>query len=286
MLRPSANTLSKHLQALVGERNHFTSPQHLHAAGQYIRQRFQEARLDTQEQEIRFEGTQNHNILGLKKATAPTDEIFVLGAHYDTVEGSPGADDNAAAVAALLEIARCLESVPLTVSLMFAGFTLEEYGFVGSNRFVEQLRQNNIPVRGMISLEMLGFRDPRPGSQRYPPYVDASRYPDTGDFIAVVGNEPSQDLTLSLVQAMRQTVPRLPVEHIIVPGRGDAFEEVRLSDHSPFWDNGHRAVMITDTAFFRNPHYHAPTDTLDTLDIGFANDIAGAVAGFLASHLS
>ncbi|MFQ5673972.1 MAG: M28 family peptidase [Nitrospinales bacterium] len=286
MLRPSVNRLSKHLQALVGERNPFTSPQRLHAAGQYILQRFREARLDTREQEVRFEGAPYHNILGLKKGAAKADEIFVLGAHYDTVEGSPGADDNAAAVAALLEIARYLEPVPLNASLMFAGFTLEEHGFVGSNLFVEQLRQQNVPVRGMIALEMLGFRNPQPGSQRYPPYVDASRYPDTGDFIAVVGNEPSQDLTLSLVKAMRQTVPRLPVEYLILPGRGDAFEEVRLSDHSPFWDNNHQAVMITDTAFFRNPHYHAATDTLDTLDIGFVRDIASAVAGFLESHLS
>lgn len=138
----------------------------------------------------------------------------------------------------------------------------------------------------MISLEMLGYKNPQPGSQSYPPYVDISQFPDTGDFIAVVGNEPSAELTQTLAQAMARSVPALKVETLVVPGQGENFSEVRLSDHSPFWDAGIPAVMVTDTAFFRNPNYHNPSDTLETLDLEFIRDNAQAVAAFLHQFLN
>ncbi|MEC7641867.1 MAG: M28 family peptidase [Nitrospinota bacterium] len=285
MFYADSDNILKHLRELIGERNPFTSLKALQNAGRYILQEFEGACLDIQEQAVSFDGTVSQNVLGLKKGSSGTGELFVLGAHYDTVEGSPGADDNASAVAALLEILRLLQPVTLKTSLMFAGFTLEEYGLIGSRFFVEQSAENQVAIGGMISLEMLGFRNHQPGSQQFPHYVDAARYPDAGDFILVVGNEPSQDLTLSLAKTMQQAVPQLPVELLSVPGEGDLFPEIRLSDHSPFWDNGHRAVMVTDTAFFRNPHYHKSTDTLETLDIEFISDIATAIAGFLKIHL-
>jgi Zn-dependent M28 family amino/carboxypeptidase len=132
---------------------------------------------------------------------------------------------------------------------------------------------------------MLGFIDTTPGSQSYPPYVDASQYPDTGDFIAVVGNEPSAGLAQALAQAL-SAADTLKVETLVVPGQGENFTDVRLSDHSPFWDAGIPAVMVTDTAFFRNPHYHQPSDTLETLDMEFIRDNAHAVAGFLKQFLN
>ncbi len=284
MLSPTKERITQHLEILVGERNPYTSPGHLAASGDYISQQFKHIGLKIREDRVPFDSMETKNILGIQPG--PNKGIFIVGAHYDSVQGTPGADDNASAVAALLEIARCLQPFPLKYSLIFCGFTLEEYGFVGSRQFAKSLRSQKDEVLGMISLEMLGFCNREKGSQTYPLYVDPTQYPDRGDFIAVVGNEPSVGLTLALVNGMKESVPQLPVEHLVVPGRGDQFEDVRLSDHAPFWDDGFQAVMVTDTAFFRNPHYHQFTDTLETLDLEFLKNVAGSVAGFLKLYLS
>jgi len=277
--------ISEHLSKLVGERNPFSSMERLEQAGNYIEAQFRSLGLRVERNTVPFEGIISQNILGYKDGSDDSKDYFVLAAHYDTVQGSPGADDNASAVAGLLEIAKLLKSVPLKTTLLFAGFTLEEYGFIGSRQFADSARQNDDRIKGMISLEMLGYRDHKPGSQSYPPYMDADQYPDTGDFIAVVGNEPSALLTADIVDNMKLTVPQLPVEPLVLPGSGEQFVDIRLSDHSPFWDNGYPAVMITDTAYFRNPNYHKPTDTLETLDLDFIRDASAGVAGFLKTQL-
>ncbi|VAX28957.1 hypothetical protein MNBD_NITROSPINAE05-180, partial [hydrothermal vent metagenome] len=128
MQEPNLNNIEKHLTRLVRERNLFTTPDQLAGAGDYIREYLQSVHLSVVEETVPFEGKQSKNILGLKEGVDSSQGVFVLGAHYDTVAGSPGADDNASAVAALLEIARCLENSQLNASLLFAGFTLEEYG--------------------------------------------------------------------------------------------------------------------------------------------------------------
>jgi Zn-dependent M28 family amino/carboxypeptidase len=130
----------------------------------------------------------------------------------------------------------------------------------------------------MISLEMVGYKDSRPGSQKLP--VGLSRfYPDRGDFIAVIGNWRSNALLRKFAAGMRQ-VAGLPVETLSVPGKGMVIPAVRLSDHAPFWDLGYPALMITDTSFYRNPNYHVGTDTIDTLDIDFmARVCEGVVRG-------
>ena len=277
--------INRHLQALVGERNPRTSLGALHEAGNYILQEFNSLNLITKEEPVGFEGTESCNILAFQEGTDSSQGYFVLAAHYDSVEGTPGADDNASAVAALLEIARSLEAVPLKVPLLYAAFTLEEYGFIGSKEFIRQAQKNSQKFFGMISLEMVGYRDSTPGSQSFPPYMDASQFSSAGDFIAVVGNEPSAELTHAVAELMHRSEPNLPVERLVVPGRGEQFPEVNLSDHSPFWDHGTPAVMITDTAFLRNPNYHQPTDTLDTLDIDFIRDVVQGTTGFLQNYL-
>ncbi len=284
---PKKYNIESHLSLLVGERNPHTSIEELHKCGKYIANHFTNLGLSVKEIPVEFERTLSDNILGIQTGSDPSSPYFVLGAHYDTVNGSPGADDNASAVAALLEIARCLNNIPLRSTLIYAGFTLEEYGFVGSKHFVERISSyESGKICGMISLEMLGFRNPEAGSQKYPPYIDVTKYPDSGDFIAIVGNEPSQKLVAQLMESMKVASPNLPAEALVVPGPGDDFQEVRLSDHSPFWDRGHQAVMITDTAFFRNPHYHQPTDTLETLDIDFITEVSAGVAECLKKTLS
>ncbi|MDP7274242.1 MAG: M28 family peptidase [Planctomycetaceae bacterium] len=204
----------------------------------------------------------------------PGGPRLVVGAHLDSCPETPGADDNASAVAALLEIAHCLgQDWPLDagVSLELVAFDLEEDGMLGGAEHAGQLRDLGVDLLGMVSLEMLGYRDPSPGAQSLPRAL-RGLYPDTGDFIAVVGNTGSQALIDGFAAGL-QTIEGLPVETLAVPGNGEQLQATRLSDHSPFWDAGFPAVMVTDTSFMRNPHYHLPSDTPETLDREFLEDV-------------
>jgi aminopeptidase YwaD len=266
MPKPQLKNIEEHLQFLVGERNPFTEPDHLEKNRLYITKQFESFNLSINQEAIDFENSRSFNIIG--KPTGTQSTPFVLIAHYDTKPGAPGADDNANAVAALLEIARCLADHTFHTLIIFFAFTLEEYGFIGSRNFIEKAVTRNETFSCMISLKMLGCKTNAPQSQAYLSYVDTEKYPDSGDFIAVVGNEPSPQLTQSFAEGMKQHIPSLKVETLVVSGTGENFSEVRLSDHASFWDAGIPAVMVTDTAFFRNPHYHQLSDTLETLDDG------------------
>lgn len=240
--RISKDNLLAHLRALVSDRAQ---------AAEYIARHLPGARADAVDNVIAGNGD------------------FILGAHYDVVPGSPGADDNATGVAALLEIARIIKSP----RLQFVAFNLEEQGLLGSAHFVRHLKT---PVAGMVSLEMLGYKSDTPGSQQLPAGL-ADRYPSTGNFIGIVGNERSRSLLEIFLPAMK-SVEGLPVESLVVSGNGESIEPTRFSDHAPFWDAGHAALMITDTSWFRNPHYHQPTDTIETLDLDFLARVTEGVA--------
>lgn len=195
---------------------------------------------------------------------------FILGAHLDSLPESPGADDNASAVAALLEIARLLTETDVettAVDLELIAFDLEESGMLGGAAHAEKMRSAGVELAGMVSLEMLGYRDSAPNSQALPRSL-AGLYPDTGDFIAVIGNQNSEALAAAFGGGMKR-VEELPVETLLVPENGNLLQATRLSDHSPFWDAGYPALMITDTSFLRNPHYHLASDTPETLDWEF-----------------
>lgn len=197
-----------------------------------------------------------------------------LGAHLDSRPDSPGADDNASAVAALLEVARVFPArrpAEPKLDLELVVFDLEENGMLGGAERARQMQEHGVDLRGMVSLEMLGYRDPRPQSQMLPRSL-VGQYPDTGDFIAVIGNQNSETLLERVSSGMRRVVG-LPVETLAVPANGEYLQATRLSDHSPFWDAGYPALMITDTSFLRNPHYHLPSDTLETLDLEFLTHV-------------
>jgi hypothetical protein len=121
---------------------------------------------------------------------------------------------------------------------------------------------------------MVGFTGPR---QDYPPYLNRKHYPNVGDFIAIVGNERSKELLEKVCRSFKTNVPELPLEFLLVPGNGEGMDEVRLSDHSVFWDKGISALMITDTGFLRNPNYHLASDTIETLDFEFMKKVATGV---------
>lgn len=198
-----------------------------------------------------------------------------VAAHLDSRPDTPGADDNASAVATLLEIARLLplnwpDAAALSLELLVTD--LEECGMLGGAEHARLTKQTGVDLWGMVSLEMLGYCDHRPGSQTLPRTL-VGLYPETGNFIAILGNQNSNRLLELFRDGMRQ-VPGLPVETLTVPENGESLQASRLSDHSPFWDAGYAALMITDTSFMRNPHYHTPGDTLETLDLDFLRRVA------------
>lgn len=200
-----------------------------------------------------------------------------VGAHLDSRPDTPGADDNASAVAALLEIARLLPSSwpdGAKLELELVAFDLEENGMLGGREHARLSRESNVDLRGMVSLEMLGYCDHAPGSQSLPRTL-RGLYPDTGNFIAIIGNQNSTSLIEQFGVGMK-TVSELPVETLQVPENGNGLQATRLSDHSPFWDAGYPALMITDTSFMRNPHYHMPSDTIETLDMHFLHLVTEA----------
>jgi Zn-dependent M28 family amino/carboxypeptidase len=191
---------------------------------------------------------------------------MIMGAHYDAVPGTVGADDNASGVAALLELARLFAATPARHPVRLIAFDLEEYGMVGSSQYAAEIHQQDHPLRLMVSLEMLGYCSQEPNSQTYPPGLKYL-YPDRGDFIALIGNASTISDLMHLHRAIRNG--GTPAQWLPAGVAGQFIPSTRLSDHSPFWDCGYRAMMITDTAFMRNPHYHQPSDRLETLDLGF-----------------
>lgn len=236
-------------------------PENLERAAQWVERELSATGVKVETQEVIHGGRTFRNLIA---SYGPRDgERIIVGAHYDGHEETPGADDNASGLAALLALARLLEQNPPRSRVDLVAYTLEESGLVGSARHAESLRQANVPVRAMFSLEMLGYFSDKPESQRVPLSLIAPLYPSRGDFIAVVGEFHEVGLVREVKSAMMFGDPHLPVQSINAPRFVPA---IGRSDHKSFWDHGYPAVMITDTAFLRNPNYHRATDTPDTLD--------------------
>jgi len=253
----------------------------LEAARQYVIQELETSGWEVERHHFRAQDSMLTTLSGQNliarhpELSSPDKPRFCIGAHLDTRPESPGADDNTSAVAALLELGRLLplfKEPSCQWGIELVAFDLEENGMLGGAEHARLHQQEQTDLRGMVSLEMLGYCDPTPGSQTLPREL-MGMYPDTGDFIAVVGNQNSTAL-IEAFQAGMEKVMDLPVETLQVPENGEMLQASRLSDHSPFWDAGYPALMITDTSFLRNPHYHLPTDTADTLDFDFLTKVA------------
>lgn len=270
----SIENLKGHVQNMHFDRNPYDHYPELEQAAQYIEKEFLKIGLKVQRDSFQWEGKPYQNIVAEKKGMVFPHRVFILGAHYDTVPGSPGADDNASAIAVLLEVARNIQPDPLGITVRFIAFSLEEYNLIGSAHYVGKLKQGDEEVLGMISLEMVGFTGPK---QNYPPTLNPKYYPNVGDFIAIVGNEGSKELLEKICKSFKIHIPQLPLEFLLVSGKGEGTEEVRLSDHSPFWDQGFSALMVTDTSFLRNPNYHLPSDRMETLDFEFMREVATGI---------
>jgi len=220
------------------------------------------------------------NVIAERSGSEAPASILELGAHYDTVTTSPGADDNASGVAAVLEVARILSQVTTKPTVRFCFFALEEEDRVGSRYHVQQIQSRNENLDGAIILEMVGYATERPDTQRTPariPWLFSP--PTTGNFVAVIGNLRSGGLGNRFENALEAYVPSLP--YFSANRVGGFFRDALRSDHKPYWDTGYRAIMLTDTANFRNPHYHRPSDTTDTLNFDFLQQVTQATAAML-----
>ncbi len=194
------------------------------------------------------------------------DEVVIVGAHYDSVPGSPAANDNGSGIAALIELARLSRGKPYTRTLKFVAFANEELPYsgtpdMGSRAYAQRARAAGEHIVAMISLETIGYYTDRPDSQTYPAPLRWF-YPSTGNFVAFVGDSRSRSLVTAAIAAFRR--------HARVPSEGAALprlvSDITRSDHSSFWDVGYPAFMVTDTAPFRYPYYHDTGDTPDKLD--------------------
>jgi Zn-dependent M28 family amino/carboxypeptidase len=266
--RQSREHLRRHVEVLagqLGERNVWR-PEALAAAARYIRDTLEGFGYRVAAQAFESEGQRLENLEAELPGDAAPGEIIVLGAHYDTVAGTPGANDNASGVAALLELARVLADSRFPRSLRLVAFVNEEAPFfytkaMGSTRYADRARRRGERIEAMLSLETIGYYTDRPHSQLYP-FPFALFYPDTGNFVGFVGNLASRGLVRRALGAFRATTA-FPAQGVAAPGQ---VKGVHWSDHWSFWQAGYPAIMVTDTALFRYPDYHAPTDTPEKLD--------------------
>jgi Zn-dependent M28 family amino/carboxypeptidase len=246
----------------IGERNVFR-PDALHAAAEYIRGEWANQGHEVVSQRYDVQGVASENLAIELRGRSKPGEIVLIGAHYDSVHGSPGANDNASGVAALLELSRDFARFTPERTVRFVAFVNEEPPFftsqqMGSMVYAKAARERGDDIRLMVSLEMLGFYSDRPGSQSYPPLLRFF-YPDRANFVAIVSNLSSRKPLRELAQAFRASSD-FPVETLAafesIPGLG-------WSDQLSFWRQGYPAVMVTDTAFYRYPYYHMALDTPD-----------------------
>lgn len=268
--RVSRDSLEAHVRELadtIGERN-LLHPEALTAAADYLRQTWQQQGYQVTDQTYEARGVESANLEVSRPGTLRPEEILLIGAHYDSVAGSPGADDNASGVAVLLELSRLFVRVEPEITVRFVAFVNEEppffyWGEMGSKIYARAARARGDRIRLMISLESIGYYSDEPGSQRYPPLFRFF-FSDRGDFLGFVSNFSSRRWLRRTVEPFeaRSDLPTESVEMFSwVPGIG-------WSDHLSFWKEGYPAMMVTDTALYRTPYYHTAEDTLDKLDYG------------------
>ncbi|MDP7061446.1 MAG: M20/M25/M40 family metallo-hydrolase [Planctomycetota bacterium] len=228
-------------------------------------------------------GGQGHvNLIAEKRGTKYPNQIVELGAHYDTVPMSPGADDNASGVAGVLEAARVLRDLPTERTIRFCFFGLEEKGLIGSRSHVAAFQKTpQREVLGLLNLEMIACRKAWPDSQDAPIRIPIiASLPTTGDFITVVGDFASGPLGNLFEACVNAYVPEL--NYFSANRIGGYFGDAARSDHSPYWEADLPGIMLTDTAEFRNHNYHQPSDTFESLDLEFAAQVSRATAATMA----
>ena len=271
-----------HLAGIIGPR-HVGLPSALAAAAAFVERELADTGFGVERHIYSIGGQEVANIVAELPGNSRQDEIVVLGAHYDTVSTSPGADDNASAVAVLIEAARRMRHLQLSRTVRFVAFPCEEKphahtGDMGSQVYARRCRERGERITGMLCLEMVGFYSSEPKSQRVPPSIPRFMhpiFPKRGNFLAAVGNLRSWRLSWKFRRGFKRAV-RFPLFSIALP---ESIAEIRRSDNSSFWDQGYPALMLTDTSFLRNPHYHLSSDTPETLDYPRMTQVTLGVVG-------
>jgi Zn-dependent M28 family amino/carboxypeptidase len=256
----------------------------LERAAELVERQFADFGYAVASQSFEYSGRSYRNLIAERAGSEEPEKVLVVGAHYDTVPETPGADDNASGVAGLLGLARLLADRPLRKTVRFAAFALEEPPVfrtrnMGSYRYAESLKRVGTQVEGMVCLEMIGYFTDRPGSQRYPlPFMNRV-FPRTGSHVVMVGNRRSAAFTRAMSEGFRGATD-LPVFTLNAPA---IVVGIDFSDHWSFGKFGYPALMVTDTAFYRNPNYHTPADLPETLDYGSMAKVVEGLAGSIES---
>ncbi len=267
---------------IEGLRHGWENYQSLEEKATIIEAFFRSLKLNVESQDVPFHGRRYRNIIATMDGTDQETEWLLVGAHYDAAWGSPGADDNASGVAVLLETAYILSKQKLQRTVQFVAFTLEEpqpntiHFLIGSDHFAREVRKNKRRYKAVLILESVGYTDTTEGSQIVPIFVRIP-VPKTGTFLGVVANRKSHSLMNAFYSIAGEFVPKLHVVTYKVPFSGRIIPETRFSDHASFWNQGYPALMLTDTAMFRNPYYHTQHDRFETLDFSFIENVTKAV---------
>lgn len=264
----------------IGERHLVHRPAALEAAACYIERRWRTTGQVVRRQVFDVRGAPCANLELELRGHARPDEVVVVGAHYDSAPGSPGANDNGSAIASLLLLAGQFAGRRLRRTLRFVAFVNEEPPFtrtrhMGSRVYARQARRERVDLRVMVCLETIGYRDTCKGSQRLS--LGGLLLPNQGDFIALVGNWRHRRLLPPAADAFRQR-SALSTCSLVLPGH---MPGAWSSDHWSFWKEGFPALMLTDTAPLRYPWYHTPDDTPEKIDYAFLGQVAAGVEGIL-----
>lgn len=286
-----SNELKSNLEYIEGVRHYSANPTHLNAIRDSIDNIFTSHGLQTERHEFDYNGNDGFNILGRKPGLKDEAITFIIDGHYDGVSNSPAADDNGTAVSGVLEVLRVLSQYNFEHSIRFIGFDFEESGLIGSQRYVQNAIKNYEDIQGVLNFEMIGYYSEEINSQTLPSgfeilfpqeVQDIADEDNKGNFLVVVGNENSNSLITDFETHAATYVPDLRIISLEVPGNGQIAPDLRRSDHTPFWESGRKALMLTDGADTRNMNYHTPADTIGTLNFDFMTKNVKATLATLA----
>jgi Peptidase family M28 len=276
-LRDRLSAEVTHLSVDIGDRS-FLRPQSLQAANDYLASCLREDGYTVVERPYSVEGDRVNNLEASVAGTDNTLGQVIVGAHYDSVAGTVGANDNGTGVAAVLEIARLMRQMRFKRTVRFVLFVNEEPPYfqtasMGSRVYAHQLRQEGVPISAMLSIETIGYYSDEPRSQDYPPVLNLF-YPSKGNFIAFVGNTDSRGLVRESVRDFREST-RFSSEGIAAPSN---WAGIGWSDQWSFWQEGYPGIMVTDTALFRYHDYHTPSDTVDKVNFDKAARVVEGIS--------
>ena len=292
----SVEQIRSHIKILQGVRHPVFAPGALDRAADYIKNILESLSYEISEQLFIEDDHEYRNIIGLRRGSLYPEKRVVVLAHYDTMPETPGANDNASGVAAMLELARVFQHLVFEASILFIGVSLEESKWGskqqdaildktstailrGSRALAAHAKANMWDILGLIDFEEIAFASDSIIQET----INGLPFdlPKVGNFIGVIGNDNSAELVKGFIKSIESNHISLPYVPLVVPGNGEVIPDTRRSDHAPFWDLGYKAIMVTDTANLRTPHYHQASDTLETLNLDFAAEVCRAAGGLV-----